>query len=67
MGTRRGGAGCAVYDGRLYIAGGYNGMTTLSSVERYDSIANVWANDVAAMKSRRFSVCLTLTLSMHIL
>ena len=57
MGTQRSCAGCAVYNGYLYVVGGRNEQqTTLSSVERYDPMTNVWMNDVAAMNNCRWGV-----------
>ena len=38
------------------MAGGCDGHSVLSSVERYDPMANVWMNDVAAMNNRRSGV-----------
>ena len=47
---------CAVYNGYLYVAGGGDGRSELSSVERYDPMTNVWMNDVAAMNNYRWGV-----------
>ncbi len=45
-----------MYNGYLYVAGGHDGRSVLSSVERYDPMINVWINDVAAMNNCRCSV-----------
>ena len=38
----RSGLGCAILDGFLYVAGGFDGTTYLSSMERYDPLTNEW-------------------------
>ena len=35
--------GAAALDSKLYVCGGYDGVSSLSSVERYDPAANQWS------------------------
>ena len=42
MPTARGGLGVAVYDGRLYAIGGYDGKVNPAAVEMYDPKTNSW-------------------------
>jgi N-acetylneuraminic acid mutarotase len=57
MDTERVFSSCAMYNGCLYVAGGY-GTSALSSVERYDPTTNMWMNDVAPMNNCRWGVSL---------
>ncbi len=45
-----------MYNGYVYVAGGRDGISVLSSVERYDPMTNMWMNDVAAMNNCRCGV-----------
>ncbi len=45
-----------MYNGYVYVAGGHDGKSLLSSVERYDTKTNMWMNDVAAMNNCRWGV-----------
>lgn len=40
------------WHGLLYAAGGYDGASCLSSVERYDPLTQTWTS-VASMNTRR--------------
>ena len=42
MPTARSGAAAVEFDGYIYVLGGYNGSTYLSTVERYDPVNNKW-------------------------
>ena len=42
MSTARSAPAAAVFDGKLYLMGGYDGRNPLSSVERYDPAKNTW-------------------------
>ena len=48
----RSGLGCTVLDGFLYVAGGYDGTSYLSSMERYDRLTNEWAQMPGMAMSR---------------
>ena len=38
----REGLGCAVVSDTIFVVGGFDGTTFLSSVEKYDQIKNIW-------------------------
>ena len=44
--------GACEWNGLLYVVGGYDGTSCLSSVERYDPLTLTWTS-VAAMNLRR--------------
>jgi len=48
----RSGLGCAILDGFLYVAGGFDGTTYLSSMERYDPLTNEWTQMPGMAMSR---------------
>ena len=52
MGTARLGAAGAVFNGKLYVFGGWNGTQNLASVEVYDPATNVWTT-LASMPTPR--------------
>merc|ERR1719273_1780707 len=52
MHTKRKSHGVATLGGQLYVAGGYDGASQLSSVERYDPDENTWTK-LAPMMSKR--------------
>ena len=50
--------GTAVLDGYIYVAGGHDGNSSISSVERYDPLLNTWSQAPPSMSSAREGVCL---------
>ena len=50
--SRRSNCGVAVLDGMIYVCGGSDGATCLSSVERFNPRRNLW-EAVSPMHSRR--------------
>lgn len=60
MQTRRCRHGVAVSNGKIYAAGGYNGVTFLRTVEAYDTQANQWSY-VTPLSVARSRVALTAT------
>jgi hypothetical protein len=57
MVTKRFACGSAVFNGCIYVAGGYNTSEEyLSSVECFDPRTEQW-REAAAMSSRRTGVC----------
>ena len=50
--TPRSNFGISVIDDRLFVAGGFNGFTTIQAVECYDSEADQWS-DVQEMEISR--------------
>lgn len=44
MGTKRSCLGICAFDGLLYVCGGYDGASCLSSMERYDPLTGVWSS-----------------------
>ena len=52
MSAARDGPAAAVFDGKLYVMGGYDGQNSLSTVERYDPAKNAW-EAVAPMSAAR--------------
>ena len=52
LATARAGHGVAALDGKLYVAGGYDGSNYLSSVEMYDPAENAW-EEVAPLLTAR--------------
>ena len=50
--------GTAVLDGYIYIAGGHDGNSSISSVERYDPLLNTWSQAPPSMSTAREGVCL---------
>ena len=52
MQTARTYHGCAIYKGKLYVAGGYSD-TSISSSERYDFATKQWTS-IAWMNERRY-------------
>lgn len=57
MNWPRSDASCAALDGRVYIAGGYDGLFILRSAEVYDVEANQWTY-LAPMRIPRAGVSL---------
>lgn len=51
--------GAAALDGKLYVCGGYDGVTSLRSVECYDASTNQW-KPVADMTRQRSAAGVTL-------
>ena len=43
MPTARHGAVASVMDGKLYVAGGWAGVSPVPTLEAYDPVANTWA------------------------
>ena len=50
--------GAAALDDKLYVCGGYDGVTSLRSVECYDAAANQWT-EVAQMTRQRSAAGVT--------
>ena len=50
--------GTVVLDGYIYIAGGHDGNSSISSVERYDPLLNTWSQAPPSMSTAREGVCL---------
>ena len=46
--------GTCAFDGLLYVCGGYDGASCLSSVERYDPLTGVWSSCPAMSTRRRY-------------
>lgn len=46
--------GTCQFDGLLYVCGGYDGASCLSSVERYDPLTGVWSSCQAMSTRRRY-------------
>ncbi|KAK6028249.1 kelch repeat protein [Ostertagia ostertagi] len=57
MATRRQNLGSAVLHGAMYAAGGYDGLSQLSSVEKYNPFTNEWTA-VSDMNTSRLFVAL---------
>ena len=51
---RSGKPAAAVLDGKLWVAGGYDGRCTLASVEVFDPASNTWDATKAAMTTGRY-------------
>jgi Kelch motif len=47
-------AGICSLDGLLYVCGGYDGASCLSSMERYDPLTGVWSSCPAMATRRRY-------------
>lgn len=54
MGTKRSCLGICAFDGLLYVAGGYDGASCLSSFERYDTLTGVWSSCLSMSMRRRY-------------
>jgi len=54
MGTKRSCLGTCGFDGLLYVCGGYDGASCLSSMERYDPLTGVWTSCPAMTTRRRY-------------
>jgi len=54
MGTKRSCLGICRFDGLLYVCGGYDGASCLSSMERYDPLTGVWSSCPAMTTRRRY-------------
>ena len=55
--SRRCRLGAASLDGKIYIAGGYDGNVFLKTVDRFDPVANKWTK-LAEMNVKRSRVAL---------
>ncbi|XP_064165726.1 kelch-like protein diablo [Anguilla rostrata] len=54
----RGDAAVCALGGLIYMAGGHDGVTCISNVEKYDPETNLWSGDVAPLSRPRSKVCL---------
>lgn len=54
MGTKRSCLGICAFDGLLYVSGGYDGASCLSSFERYDTLTGVWSSCPSMSTRRRY-------------
>ena len=55
MPTARFGAGAAVLDDKLWVAGGFDGRSRVASVEVFDPVSNTWDRTKSNMTSERRS------------
>ena len=46
--------GICSFDGLIYVCGGYDGASCLSSLERYDPLTGVWSSCPAMSTRRRY-------------
>ena len=58
MNVRRSALGAAVMDGKIYVVGGYDGNSSLNSVECFDPDTNQW-KFVASMSTMRSATGVT--------
>ena len=56
MNEKRAGAACVIFNGMIYVMGGYNGHRVLSSVECYDKKTTTWTT-IAPMTTARRDHC----------
>lgn len=54
MGTKRSCLGICSFDGLIYVCGGYDGASCLSSMERFDPLTGVWCSCPAMGTRRRY-------------
>lgn len=54
MGTKRSCLGICAFDGLIYVCGGYDGASCLSSMERFDPLTGIWCSCPAMNTRRRY-------------